>query len=714
MPRVIVQRSSGAWWKCILAFLGGAVVGVGGVIGGTAAAGAYMKTGDAMKLAGVDANSFLSPEWQNKSVLDIVLDATGGKIKIETLGDINDITPLVDTYVTNLSDQLNSLGCALTKEEIYSWPLTQLSDHLIESVKKVELISFLSKDKIDNPDPVVKYLCYATDSTGEFIIEDGQYVHHTLADLMDNSSFIQTKVDNMKIKYLFTEADIAASPLLNAIQNKTVKQLGQPDAFDDIKIKDLFKAEEIAASPLLTAIQDKTIKQLSQDDAFDNIKIGDFFKPEDIAASTLLTAIQNKTIKQLSQDGAFNDILIADVIGTSGSESKIIQALKRDNVTVGGISTAINELYLDDVFAYESYAELPSVLKKLLAKDAYGTFPGQQVSGNPYELTRMTLDTDGYPIEYDYVIFSDGTQEHKTDYIPFSTFVKEGGIKVQKGFIDSETITINDDLTATFSGTNVRDQDSKKVSINIVKPAAWENLYAFCCNKPAKVKDLDSAINDLSLKDVMKIKEGDSLWKVRNESILDSDALFDSIKNNLTLQDILPTYNTIKFLKSLQGDTKIVDIGDEVNNLKLIEAFEDNIYDTSDNLDKMWKYLLIEQGETWIPGNPNKSTHPFEGYACAEYTLGGDGVGSNPKGLNQLMTNMQNNMQNAEIRQLHSDGIVTLDSTNFVNKEIPAYYLPAVPASCVTRHAGETTLYFGYLTIQEFSQMVSTYTPALP
>ena len=643
-PRIIVQKSSGTWWKVLLAFFGGVVLGVGGVVGGVAAAGAYVKTGDIISTVGGDPDKILTPEYQEKTILDIVMEAVGGNIKVESLGDVAKITPALDPYVDGLIEQLSGFGVKVTMEEIYSWPFSELPDRLIETVKGVTLISFLSADRVDDPDPIVKYLCYQTDDHGEYILDgEGHMIPHTINDLMSNSSFIQSKIDNLRIGTLFSEADINNSDLLKAIQDMT--------------------------------------------------------------------------ISDLSADGAFDDIEVAAVVGDS-NHSKIVEAFRRDHVTIGGIASAVDNLYLDDVFDYDNFDSLPSVLKKLLAKEANGTFPGQLAEPNPYGLTKMVFGSDGYPVEYDYVIFSDGTDEHKTDYIPFSKIVDVGGIKTETGFIDKEVITINDDLSVSFSGHEDRDANAQVVSININKPSTWEHVYAFSCNKPAKVKDLDSVIDSLKLKDVMAIKPGDSLWKVRNEPISDGDSLFNSIKDNLTLQDIMPDYASTKFIKALPGTTTIANLASAFEDMQLIVAFEDNIYDESGNLKSMWKYLLIEPGEPWINGNPNASTHPLDTYACASYTVGGTGEPGDNKGFDQLIDNMTENMNNAEIRRLVTDQIVSLDEDTFVNKPIPFFYYPALATSPVrTRYP---TLYdtqaltFGHLTIEEFSTMIATYNPSLP
>ena len=116
MPRIIVQKSSGAWWKVLIALFLGIIVGIASVVGGVAAVGAFVTTGEIITMTGADPNNILTEKYQIMTALDIVMEAVGGNIKIESLGDIAEITPMIDTYIKNLSSQLNDLGCELTKD----------------------------------------------------------------------------------------------------------------------------------------------------------------------------------------------------------------------------------------------------------------------------------------------------------------------------------------------------------------------------------------------------------------------------------------------------------------------------------------------------------------------------------------------------------------------------------------------------------------------
>lgn len=667
--RIIEKKASGTWWKVLLGFISGVIFGVAGVVIGVVGAGAYIRTGDIISMTGADPNVVLTPAWQDKTPVDIVMDVVGGNIKIETLGDIANITPLVDSYVTNLSDQLNELGCELTKEEVYSWPLTELSDNLINSVKEVELINFLGSKESKDTTPIVKYLCYKTDSEGNYITdEEGNLIPHVLKEMLDNSSFIQNKVDNMRIGLLFSEKEV-------------------------------------------------------QD-------------------SKLLSAIQDKTISELSEDGVFDDIKVSDVV--SGDSSKIVKALEREEVTIGKIGEGVNSLYLDDVFEYDDYNALPSVLKKLLAKEAFTSLPGSKVTSNPFEITKMVINpSTKYVTEYDYIVISDGTFKegvkpseakvsdliNKTDYIKLSNLTKDAlGEKVDRGF---ETITINksvdseDKVTWVVSTTDPIDRplNIEKFNITINGPAEWgEEVYVYICNKPAKVKELDSSIDNLQLKDVIKIKTDDALWKVRNEEVSNGNDLFTSIRENLTVKDIITNKDEIKFLNKIDDNTTIENIGNAVNDLALLDAFDDNIYDSAGNLNIKWKYLLVDSTEwkefntRFLPGvTINRSDDPFKQDAyeiemakpvadrdpsqymkCNEYTVGGTGA----KGIDQLINNMTNNMKTATIRELDGDGMASV-APGFIDTPIPTYYAKQA------QFALEDKLTYGDLNLTEFTDLIS-------
>jgi len=524
------KKGGGTWWKVLLGVLGGFFLGIGAVAGGAAIAGAVVPA--KTFLGGEEnANKYLTKEFQEKTILQIVQEAMGGKLKFDTIGDLNNITPMVGEYITGVKNSLNGIGTELTNEDMYKWPLATLSDSIIGAVKDAKLIRVLSKDNLQYPDPVIKYLSYETypeghESAGEYVWakdENGNYIYdenneHVLVnlrlkDMLDDANFIQRKVDSMRIKMLFTEGDIANSSLLTAIKDKSVRQLAQNGAFDDVKISAVFKVEE--TSP------------------------------------------------------------------------QILKTFVKKEVTIGGMSNAINNLKIDEVMEIDESS--PAILR---------------------------------------------------------TFQDKG-------------VTVN---------------------------------------------GMSDAIDDLKLGEVMDLKEGDLLYKLRNDKI-------DELKNvdeKLTVDDVFPDRSDMKFIKYLPGDTVIKDIGTEVNNIKLTKAFEDNIFSgEGSTLNSTWKYMLIEDDEEWIAGSPTKDSNPFASYKCKDYTVGGDGVDPNPKGINALIDNMSANMSRASLSQLNTDKIVELDD-DFLTRDLGAWkaLVPEIAAN-------PDKVKFGDLTLKELSAVVTAATASI-
>lgn len=394
------EKSSGTWWKVLLGVLGGFVLGIGAVAGGVAIAGTAIKTKDL--LGPENAQKYLGEQIQDKTIMEIVMDATQGKLKFDTLGDLNDMTPLVGEYVTGIKNSLNDLGCELTNEDMYKWPLATLADNVIGSVKGAKIIRVLSKDNIKYPDPVIKYLSYqtypeghskageyvlATDENGDPLLdEDGEnvLVDQHLSDMLDDVNYIQRKVDSMRIKMLFTEDDISKSSLLSSIQDKSVKQLSQDGAFDDVAldsvititdesprilqtfaskgttigemgdaIDDLLLEDVIeinSESPqILKTFQTKGTKVNEMNTAIDSLKLGEAME---LKEGDMLYRCRDTAVKDLNN---IDSILTIDDIMPDRSEMKFIKYVPGDT-TINNIGTAVNDIPLTKAFEENIYS----------------------------------------------------------------------------------------------------------------------------------------------------------------------------------------------------------------------------------------------------------------------------------------------------------------------------------------------------------------------
>ncbi|MBO4285922.1 MAG: hypothetical protein J5880_01155, partial [Bacilli bacterium] len=346
------NKSSGTWWKVLLGVLGGFILGIGAVAGGVVIAGTMVST--KTLLGEENAKKYLGEKYQDKTIYEIVMSAVGGELKFNTLGDLNEITPLVSEYVTGIRDSLNDLGCELTNEEMFKWELSSLADNVIGAVKGAKIIRVLSKDNIDYPDPVIKYLSYQTypdghEHAGEYVTtknEAGEdvLVDQHLSDMLDNANYIQTKVDSMRIKMLFTEEDIAKSSMLSAIKDKSVKDLSKDGAFDDVKLSAVFTVD--SSSPLILknfVKNEVTIGGMSE--AINDLKLSDVIEITDTSPQILKT-FNSKGTKVNEMNDAIDDLKLGEAMELH--EGDLLWKVRDDRITE--LNDIDAKLTVEDVF----------------------------------------------------------------------------------------------------------------------------------------------------------------------------------------------------------------------------------------------------------------------------------------------------------------------------------------------------------------------------
>ena len=608
---IIQKKSGGTWWKCLLSFIAGILFVPVAVAITLAYAGTQMKAGD---LLGPYADTVLTVEYQEKTVVDIVNDFLSQKVDYNTLGGLSKVTPLIDTYLNKFSDSLNeSTGIELDLEELKTKSWTEIPNYLIDSAKHgVKLGKIFGVN--ESSDNIMKTLCYEKNEDGTY-----NYDHpYTIADFLDDPHFIQNKIDSLTIKDVIGEAGEGASQVIKSIENKT--------------------------------------------------------------------------IKELKNDDVFGELLVSDVIEITDSSPKVLKTFRDKGTKIKEMGDTIDNMYLSDVYESSDPDNLPPVMKKLLGNSAEPVL----ATGTP-----LMAHID-YEV-YSEVVFSNGLDKEAEGY-------QETGYVKIKDIWTAHDITISntdEGFVITTNGTEDRSAlATREFDIETTIPGDWTSLYATSLNKPTKVKELDKSIDVLELKDVIKLEPSSPLYKVRHSEINNADKIFSDIKKTLTLKDIFGAdLVNYKFINKIDENTTIENIGPAINNMKLIDAFEDNIYDNDGNLTSMWKYLLIEAGETWIDGNPNKSTNPFSTYECKDYTVSGDGVAPNPKGINQMMDNMKYWMENQKLKTLQADGMVNIGG-NLLTSTIPANIValdsasanPVIPTGAVV---------YGDLTTKQFVELMT-------
>ncbi len=124
--------------------------------------------------------------------------------------------------------------------------------------------------------------------------------------------------------------------------------------------------------------------------------------------------------------------------------------------------------------------------------------------------------------------------------------------------------------------------------------------------------------------------------------ITGKNSAFSNLTEHITLKEILGDTSGNKILGTLGNET-IASLPEAINNLTVQTVYHDEIFDKQGEIQGRWKYLLVENNEV-------------KDYKITE--------------LNKLISNMQNNITSAEIKDLHTDGMISLKDATILEKKL--------------------------------------------
>ena len=219
-PRVIVKKKGGLLGKLVALFLGiviGIVAGAGGVVGAGYYIATQMKIKDVANtvsgLTGmqIPLSDYLSDEYADKTLVGLfdgtmqaVTNISEGK---GTLGDLNDISPIVKTALEQeggLVDILTSYGIETTAEELMGKYLVKkeetkdyddryLSDYLILKIDQIPFAEFIDNLGFDGNE-LITTLCYGVQGV-DYKIEDGEYIMLGNSEALTIGGFMSAELD---------------------------------------------------------------------------------------------------------------------------------------------------------------------------------------------------------------------------------------------------------------------------------------------------------------------------------------------------------------------------------------------------------------------------------------------------------------------------------------------------------------------------------------
>ena len=441
---------------------------------------------------------------------------------------------------------------------------------------------------------------------------------------------------------------------------------------------------------------------------------------------------QNGETLQIEVDGT------AQYLKAEGADSNVYLAYDSENnplyykkATLGTLSgnpdSLLNNITVADAMGIESYENEQDALKKAIAFDS---------QGNPYTIGQLSNDPNMiiFSIHLDTVIEADS----KDPLIMYLLYGKDGihytiqdaevegrsrEIEVEEdGVIKTKYVVMSQQMVAVHDGNHLHneygealyeqpnvlyhvtpltdsDYDYKYVrdgatyflkeyvkndepqQIRIVDNHANENIHLYAPAYLVFAQDENGAINPVYY-------EHNSLDSMAGEDA----SLISNLTTRLTLEELLVGVDMeTNFILKHLSHTVISELPHSIETLTIAQVFEDDVYETDTNGNRVlkgtWKYLLEDT-------TPNKDDNgnfiikngEYVYTAADEYTL---------LQMSELMENMTGNVTKASLFELKEDKLITsLDKDTLDNPINDLLKNKAIP---VKNADGTTT----YKTIEE-------------
>lgn len=443
-PRKKPERRSFLWniIAVSIAFFFGIVAAIGGLVGGGYFA---LSKFSAKTVLGENYASFIKEDYAEKSLLEIggefINDLSSG---LDSLGKIGKYTPIVETMLESVSEQLETLGIQIDTDEFMNVPFSEFGTYMQDEVLlKTELGKALKVN--GDSTSLVKAICYGKEGedytvdpeTREIIPTETGRGATTISSLTSDSSFI---------------GGLAISDIL---------EVGQD------------------SPEFLKAIKDWTIEEMSQSGRIERLKINQVIGMGD-DPSELMKAIGDWRIKELTRQDKMNSLLLSDLLVIDENSPMILKSLK--DVTLGDFHTKIDKLRLGDILGKDaiegnkllrplkdsSIGTLASDLQTLTVEQVFGAeiFSYTEINGG-VTYNDMYLDYKTHFKEESYNKDVDKRPTAIAAGTEINTFylLPGGGTnRLSEGYFTKKTSGPNDVYTLVDENASIRKETTESVS----------------------------------------------------------------------------------------------------------------------------------------------------------------------------------------------------------------------------------------------------------
>ena len=350
-----------SFFKGLLIFLGGAIVGVGGTVGGVYIAASTMSVSGTAKMFGADLSAVLKDDYANLTITEFVKKVSSKDLS--TLGGISEITPMVDNFYNNLDAQLQeSLKVTLDKNAIYTTKFENLGAYLVKYIKDNAPLGGILNLNADS-NPALLYLAYPKNDDGTYNFS----APRVISDLSEEG-FLDNLLNNATLGDLLT-IDSSDSTIY-ALRDTKINELEQ--GIQDLELQEVVDIS--ATSPLiLQNLADTKVGQLPT--AISSLTLADVIEINN-SSSKILKSLADTKVDQIG--GKIDALKLGEMIEIDNTSPLILQNL--EDSTLATLEGDIENLKITDVFASEIWgnethdiAHADSTWRYMLT-DSTGTF----------------------------------------------------------------------------------------------------------------------------------------------------------------------------------------------------------------------------------------------------------------------------------------------------------------------------------------------------
>lgn len=592
-----------------------------------------------------------------------VSDAVGGLTDGDaSLADLNEISPKVEETVSKFVDTLAGYGFQMDTQELMSTPfkgenglVTYVKDSMLDA-SAGDLFSSFSGEALS---PLLATICYGEEGVDYVKDEEGNVTmlgsatKTTVRDLVsEDLSSVFDKITVDSVVEISSDNELMCS-LAYGSSNRyqfngdkvTMLQVAYTvDTTGDSVV--IYDDSDEKVDGNVETLSDGLYKLTTQD-GVSYVKDGKAYADEACATPILYKKVKIGELQGDAMD-IIDGILLKDALDLNTTSSPLLLTLagykvknnqlveKGEPRTIGDLrregENVFNDIYLSDVMSLEDNYESKITMRFLYGKSSH--YDLEMVNGKPV----VTMKEQTF-----YVSRSDS-----------SIIFDENGQRLPDASVNAEkTIyTAPDGTQYPYLIAGSTTVNNIKVHICYLAGEDGKPLYY----EPTTIGDLKGDKNVIS-----------------------------NLVNTLTLGEVFEdeVFDNHIFLKHVKNET-IETLPDAIEQLTVVEVYDDEVHNPDGTLKGSWKYLLTD-----------KDTGEVDIHITVT-------------DMQKMIDNMQYNIHHAVLYDLKADGVLENLDANMLNKEIKRSIQISGTTIQLAQNLPAEKVYLGDLTVDEMLAYVST------